>query len=119
MLHKTVKFLSSNRECFEYEELTRNGEHLEVMFTKCEVSSLWKREHVVPAGMDYWWSVECFFTKNGKCYKAYNPTIIVSGSMDERGTMHYQPQLNCDWVLDATESNLYKILDDIESVCFE
>lgn len=103
--------LAETRELYTFEEKNYKGEKIQVEFTKCIVDSnsksslpyLWFEKGYTDKLLDTYWSVDVFATEeNGHCWGKYNPTI-------KKG----EYKLNFKWVLEATEENKQKILNEI------
>lgn len=99
---------------FNFTEKNKKGESLIVWLTKCEdngtkhsLPRLWHKNGNLDRILPTYWHVETFCTEpNGSCYGRYNPQIV----FDKR------PTLNFEWMLEATEENKNRIINEIYSM---
>lgn len=97
--------LAKTRELYTFEEKNHKGEKIQVEFIKSSgsLAQIWFEKGYTDKLLDTYWSVDVFATQeNGLCLGKYNPTI-------KRNTY----KLNFKWVLEATEENKQKILNEI------
>lgn len=81
--------------------------------SKHSLPYLWYKNGHTEKILQNWWEVQTYITKeDGMCYRAYDPTIKPS----DDGKRFV---INFDWMLDATEENFEKILDEILKRFFE
>lgn len=94
------------RTMYTFEQPNSKGETIQVEFTKCSgsLSELWKKNGYTYTALKTWWGVHVYATdNNNNCYNRYNPTITKCAN-----------KLNFEWVLEATEENRNKILEEIK-----
>lgn len=97
--------LAETRELYTFEEKNHKGEKIQVEFVKSSgsLAKIWFEKGYTDKLLDTYWSVDVFATEeNGHCWGKYNPTI-------KKG----EYKLNFKWVLEATEENKQKILNEI------
>lgn len=101
------------RELNIFEGENKNGECIEVELSKirAESSSImdkWIKNGSIPKALPTWWSIDLYVTdKDGNCYCLYNPQELPKSH-----------KINFDWVLEGTEENRIKILEEIEILAF-
>ena len=62
---------------------------------------MWKRKGFIDKEPETWWGVQTYVTdRQGRCSGKYNPTTK-------------DGKLNFEWLLEATEENRQKIIDEI------
>ena len=114
--HETVVMIDNKyafRELNIFEGESKNGECVDVELSRinAECSSImnsWIKNGYIPKALPTWWSITVYVTdKDGNCYGRYNP--------QELPEFH---KINFDWVLEGTEENRIKILEEIERLAF-
>lgn len=114
--HSTVVMLDSKydyRELNIFEGENKNGECIKVELSRirAESSSImdkWVENGYIPKALPTWWSIDLYVTdKYGNCYGRYNPQELPKSH-----------KINFDWVLEGTEENRIKILEEIERLAF-
>ena len=111
-------FVMVNNKC-AYRDLNifdgenKNGECIDVELSRimAESSSImdnWVNNGYIPKALPTWWSIDVYVTdKDGNCYGRYNPQELPKSH-----------KINFDWVLEGTEENRIKILEEIERLAF-
>ena len=100
-----IKKLAETRELYTFEDKNYKGEKIQVEFIKSSgsLAQIWFEKGYTSKLLNTYWSVDVFATEeNGHCWGKYNPTI-------KKG----EHKLNFKWVLEATEENKQKILNEI------
>ena len=113
--HRTVVMVDNKyayRELNIFEGENKNGECIEVELSRirAESSSImeWVKNGSIPKALPTWWSIDLYVTdKDGNCYGRYNPQELPKSH-----------KINFDWVLEGTEENRIKILEEIERLAF-
>ena len=110
--HETVVMVDSKyayRELNIFEGENKNGERIKVELSRNrdESSSImynWVKSGYIPKALPTWWSIDLYVTdKDGNCYGRYNPQELPDSH-----------KINFDWVLEGTEENRIKILEEID-----
>lgn len=113
--HDTVVMVDNKyayRELNIFEGENKNGERIDVELSRInsECSSImnsWIKKGRIPKALPTWWSISVYATdKDGNCYGRYNPQELPNFN------------INFDWVLEGTEENRIKILEEIERLAF-
>lgn len=109
----TSEMRSKTRSYHEFIEPNKKGEKIAFEFIKCENSGgknslpyIWKKNGYIDKELKTYWSVDVFATDTAGCWGRYNTTEKISDDGKRR-------VLNFDWVLEATEENKQKIIDEI------
>lgn len=69
--------------------------------SKHSLPAMWKRKGFIDKEPETWWGVQTYVTdRQGRCSGKYNPTTK-------------DGKLNFEWLLEATEENQQKIIDEI------
>lgn len=100
-----VEKLAATRELYTFEERNSKGEKIQVEFIKSSgsLAQIWFEKGYTDKLLNTYWSVDVFATQeNGLCLGKYNPTIKPRTN-----------KLNFKWVLEATEENKQKLLNEI------
>ncbi len=106
----TVETVAANRSFYSFVDKTAAGERLEVFLTaiyndskaKNSLPVLWERHGYTPKRLCSYFVVDVYATdEKGNCRGKYNPTIDADG------------KLNFEWVLEVSEENRIKILNEI------
>lgn len=93
---------------FTFADRNALGEEIIVEFRKNEnthgkhsLPAMWKRKGFIDKEPETWWGVQTYVTdRQGRCSGKYNPTTK-------------DGKLNFEWLLEATEENQQKIIDEI------
>lgn len=93
---------------FTFTDRNALGEEIAVEFHKNEnthgkhsLPTMWKRKGFIDKEPETWWGVQTYVTDlQGRCSGKYNPTTK-------------DGKLNFEWLLEATEENQQKIIDEI------
>lgn len=92
------------------------GELIQVELTKCEpdnrkkksLPNLWKKYGYMERVIDNYWYITVYATdENGNCYGKYNP-MCKNDSL----------KIDFNWILEATEKNRIKVLEEVERRAF-
>lgn len=109
----TTEMRSKTRTYHEFKEPNAKGEKIAFEFVKCEnpggknsLPYLWKKNGYIDRILETYWSVDTYATDASGCWGRYNPTEKISN--DGKRLV-----LDFDWVLEATEENKQKIIDEI------
>lgn len=103
--------LAKMRELYTFEEKNYKGEKIQVEFTKCipdnnsesSLPNLWFKNGSIDRLLNTYWCVNVYATQeNGLCLGKYNPTEKSNST-----------KINFKWLLEATEENKQKILNEI------
>ncbi len=102
-----------------FEERNAKGEQILAEFTKCtnpgtknSLPYLWKKNGFIDRILESWWGVQVYVTdEEGRCRGAYNPT----NKSSEDGMRQV---INFKWMLEATDQNAKKLLEEIERQAF-
>ena len=114
--YKTVVMVDNKyayRELNIFEGENKKGECIDVELSRirAESSSImdnWVRNGYIQKSLPTWWSIYVYVTdKDGNCYGRYNPQELPKSH-----------NINFDWVLEGTEENRIKILEEIERLAF-
>lgn len=101
---------------YSFDEANEKGELIQFEITKItndgrksNLINTWYKKGWINAPLKNYWSVQTYITdKKGNCLERYNPQILP-------GTT----KLNFKWILEATEENKEKILEEIERRAFK
>lgn len=104
---------------------TKGGKRLAVELVKCTtpekltkscIMYMWVKNGRLPAVLPSYWAVSTYaYDNDGNCWGWYNPQEIDYKRTDKNGKVTERRPVICfDWVLEATEQNAKKILDEIE-----
>lgn len=107
---------------FDYAVPNSRGETMTVCLIKCENSGRsnsilnnWIENGYVDKTMQTWWSVDVFVNDSAGTWERYNPTVKPHIERDHKGKIiACRSELNFDWILEATEENAEKLLQEIE-----
>lgn len=113
---KVEEIAEGRRLLYTFSEKNEKGELIQVELSKCKPDNksdsslprLWAKNGFIDRVLESYWYVDTYVTEeNGNCYRRYNPTVI-------KGTT----KLDFDWVIEATEENLIKLLEEVERRAF-
>lgn len=101
---------------YSFDETNKDGEIIQCEITKItndgrksNLINIWYEKGWIKKPLNDYWSIEVYATdKKGFCWGRYNPQILP-------GTT----KLNFKWILEATEENKAKILEEIERRAFK
>ena len=117
---ENVKKCSTSNYSGEFSELNSKGERITYLLTKTvpdnnssnSLPRLWVKKGITKHLYKSYWNLYVFVhTPDGKCYDKYNPTY--KSRKDGKGQ-----ELNFEWVLEATNENKEKLLDELERRAF-
>lgn len=116
---KVEEMAKDTRWYVTFEERNAKDEEILVEFSRCtnpggknSLPYLWKKNGFINRILENWWGVQVYVTdSDGKCRGAYDPTSKLS----EDGK---RMVINFGWMLEATEENAKKILEEIERQAF-
>lgn len=104
-----------------YKDRNSLGERVEIEFSKCtnphtkhSMPRMWHKNGWTDSELESWWHIDTFVYRDDAwetCYGGYNPTI-------KRAQGRKGPQIDFDWVLEATLENLAKLTREIERRAF-
>ena len=112
-----VERVVNNVAYYHYEGMPNDkGEKLGVSISYCSgtkdpksLPMVWYKKGYTKELMLSWWGVDTWVTnKEGRCYRAYDPTIKLSFDMQRY-------VIDFDWHLSPTEQNFRKIMNEILS----
>lgn len=99
---------------YTFDERTPKGELLQVGFWKVvndhkgHLINLWYKKGWLKEPVKSYWSIDVYVTdQKGECHDRYNPTV----TKDHK--------VNFDWVIEATEENKEKLLDEIVRLAYQ
>lgn len=104
------------RWLYTFLEKNEKGELIQVELSKCEPDNsrpesfpnLWKKHGYIDRVLESYWCVSTYATEeNGDCYGRYNPQIRKDAF-----------KLDFDWIIEATEENRIKLLEEVERRAF-
>lgn len=125
-----IKQMAPMRWSYEFEKPNSKGELIAIELIKCAnpggnnaLPHLWYKKGWIDKELETWWSVYIYCTEpNGMCYGRYNPTCKTIQNKERVGKdkfiISYRNVLNFDWVLEATEENKIKLLDEVCRLAF-
>lgn len=103
------------REFYYFNDRNSKGERTEIEFVKIEndnnrhLINLWYKKGFIKEKLENYWQVAVYvYDKEGNCYGKYNPQILPHGT-----------KINFDWVLEATEENKERILNEIIKTTYD
>lgn len=104
---KEMECKKNQRTRYTYIEKNNCGESLIIELIHCEantkIAKIWKEKGYIKEDLKSWVSIETYvIDKNGSCLGKYNPQIL-------RNTH----KINFEWVIEDTEENREKIIDEI------
>lgn len=109
----TTEMRSKTRTYYEFTDPNAKGEKIAFEFIKCEnpggknsLPYLWNKNGYIDRILETYWSVNTYVTDANGCWRRYNPTERISD--DGKRLV-----LDFDWVLEATEENKQKIINEI------
>ncbi len=114
----TVEQRLENRYVYNFEEINEKKERLVIEVTKANVNledkntmmNKWKKAGYIEKAFPSYWSIDTYiYDSEGGCWMKYNPAVKKA----EDGTC--RNVINFDWILEATEENLLKILEETYS----
>ena len=122
-MFKLQRKQGENIEIYEYQGVNFKGETLLMDITKCtnpggknSLPYLWKQHGYTKEIMETWWSVSTYVTdKDGNCRHAYNPTLVIKKEVHKGKVLTCRPCINFEWLLEATEENKKKLLNEVEN----
>lgn len=107
-------------------DINEKGETLLVNIHQCEMDFdhkyglgyLWKREGRIDGSFKTWWNIDCYVYRNvdgwNTCHGGYNPQEMTYRSKPDRdGHVCIRPVIDFDWMLEDTNENLERILNEI------
>lgn len=104
-------------------DTNERGETLLVEVNVCEMDFehkygngyIWKRNGRVDGSFTEWWHISTYaYRPNGGCFGGYNPQeMTYLGKPDSAGHRQMRPVIDFDWLVEATDMNLERILDEI------
>lgn len=76
---------------------------------------MWKRDGRIDGSFSTWWHIDTYvYDTKGNCFGAYNPQEMTYLSKpDKTGHQQMRPVIDFNWLLEATEENLERILNEI------
>lgn len=107
----TEQKITGTRIEVNFTEKNKKGERMMMYITKCECGDyqnalprLWHKHGYIDRILPTYWHLETFvYDKKDNCYGRYNPQIIFKN----------RPILNFDWMLEATEENKEKLIQEV------
>lgn len=104
-------------------DTNEQGETMLVEIHTCEMDFehrygngyVWKMNGRVDGSFSTWWHIDTYvYQPNGQCFGRYNPQEMTYLSKPDRaGHRQMRPVIDFDWLLEATDENLERILDEI------
>ena len=119
---KFIKKYGEFTESYKFEGTNSLGESLEIDITLCtdpggkkSLPALWHKARYTSKRLLTWWSVTTYVTSpDGCCRRDYNPQTVVKEKMHNNRIIGCQPCINFTWLLEATEENKKKLLNEVE-----
>ena len=119
---KFIKKYGEYTYSYKFEGTNSLGETLEVDIAKCtdpggkkSLPALWYKAGYASKRLLTWWSVTTYVTSpDGCCRRDYNPQTIFKEKMHNNRIIGCQPCINFEWLLEATEENKKKLLNEVE-----
>lgn len=117
-----IKKYGEFTESYKYEDVNSLGETLEVDITLCtdpggkkSLPALWQKAGHTSKRLLTWWSVSVMVTSpDGACRRDYNPQTVIKEKIHKGKVVGCQPIINFEWLLEATEENKTKLLQEVE-----
>lgn len=112
----TTEKQGETRVIYSFKKNCKSGGKLIVDVCKCEpdnthansLPNLWKNHGYMDHVLPNYWSLDVFaYDKKGNCWGRYNPQIIPKTN-----------KINFDWMMEATEENLNKLLEEVCRLAF-
>ena len=104
-------------------DTNERGETLLVNIHQCEMDFdhkyglgyLWKRDGRIDGSFKTWWHIDCYVHSPKKCcFAGYNPQEMTYKSKPDRdGHVCVRGVIDFDWLLEDTDKNLERILNEI------
>lgn len=104
-----IETMSRNRTRYSFERKNIKGERIVVELTRINCSDhnfmeLWVKHGYMKRMLPDYWNIDVYVhDREGYCWGRYNPQI----RKDTR-------KINFDWILEATEENKEKILEEVK-----
>ena len=119
---KFIKKYGEFTESYKFEGTNSLGESLEIDITLCtdpggkkSLPALWQKAGHTSKRLLTWWSVTTFVTSpDGACRRDYNPQTVIKEKIHNNSVVGCQPIINFEWLLEATEENKKKLLNEVE-----
>lgn len=119
---KFIKKYGEFTESYKFEGTNSLGESLEIDITLCtdpggnkSLPALWHKAGYTSKRLLTWWSVTTYVTStDGCCRHDYNPQTVIKEKIHNNKAVGCQPIINFEWLLEATEENKKKLLDEVE-----
>lgn len=90
------------------------SKHITDITNKKSIPVMWKKEGYTKEVLKSFWYVETYVEKENLCVSKYNPTEKLYIEKQKNKIIQQSYVLDFDWVLEATEENATKILNEIE-----
>lgn len=104
---------SGKTTLYSFTDRNAKGEKIQFELTPCSnpggknsLPYLWKKHGFIDRVLETWWSLQVYVTDKEGCWGCYNPTEKLS----DDGT---RKVINFDWMLEATEENKQKLIDEV------
>lgn len=107
---------AGRRWLYTFAEKNSKGELIQVELVKCEpdnssnasLPNIWKKYGYMERVIDSYWDIKvCVTDENGNCFGKYNPQC-------KKDSL----KIDFDWMIEATEENRIKILEEVERRAF-
>lgn len=137
---KVEERAEGRRWLYTFSEKNEKGELIQVELSKCEPDNklgsslprLWAKNGFIDRVLESYWCVDTYATEeNGNCYGRYNPQVMDKVEVTTEGYYNKEKDeyenrevkkcrhvLNFDWLLEPTEENLIKLLEEVERRAF-
>lgn len=109
----TAEYQGGTRTLYSFAEPNTKGERIQFELTACHnpggkdsLPYLWKKHKFIDRVLETWWNLQVYVTNENGCFGRYNPTVKLS----EDGKRQV---INFDWMLEATEENKQKLIDEV------
>lgn len=108
-----AEYQGGTRTLYSFTEPNAKGERIQFELTACHnpgdknsLPYLWKKHKFIDRVLETWWNLQVYVTNENGCFGRYNPTVKLS----EDGKRQV---INFDWMLEATEENKQKLIDEV------
>lgn len=124
----TAEVIYNNKYCYRelirFNSPTPSGERVTIELSRISGDGAnmarWVKSGALPAPLPQWWSVSAVAEdQTGMQRERYNPQIKTEPIMDSKKQVGAHQVINFEWMLEATEDNRQKIIDEVERLAFQ
>ena len=110
-----IEQVAETRWFYEFIETNKKGEKIVIEFSLCEddpeyknsLPKLWYKNGYIDRVLSTYWAIQTYVTDTeGACWGRYNPHV-------KRSEDGKRSVINFDWMLEATEENKQKVIDEV------